>query len=309
MDLIAKEETSLANMLPEHVKPEHFMAAVRVAINKNPDLLVCEPQSLVNAALDCAHDGLIPDGRQAVIVKFFDRKSKKNLARHMPMVTGIISRAKDLGDVTAIKCHVVREKDEFVYELGDNEFIEHKPFIGIDRGDVIGAYVIFENNGKVIHREHMDRKQIDQIRAKSLAQNSLAWKEFYDEMARKTVIRRGSKYIPMSSALRQIIEREDKYIDLEAEPRELDENPLVDEPVKQIEEAEYEDVEDEEPPEEYLKLQADLNDSVTKPEVKAVMENHMENMGKLTDFWKAEARKMCKMHLEKATTEAPNDGD
>lgn len=199
--------------LPANVSPERFQAAFMTAAAGEPKIFQCSPQSIRTALLKCAADGLVPDGRQAALVPF-RVKDGPMICQYIPMVQGIISRARELGDIEGINAQPIYEKDHFIWHQGDDEKIDHTPAtLGKPRGEIIGAYAIFKVAGRIVHREVMDKDAIDKARAVSMAKNSPAWNNWYSEMARKTVIRRGAKYVPMSDKLRTLIERDDEFVD------------------------------------------------------------------------------------------------
>lgn len=218
--IMVEIETNIGSSFPV----ERFKAALVTAVAQNPDIFDCEPNSIRLALLKCAQDGLVPDNRLAALVPFKDNKRNLLLAQYIPMVQGIIQRARELGEVFSITANVVHENDDFVVDETDLESMQHiRPKLNTPRGQIIGAYVIFRHqNGRVIHREIMDREQIDKTRAVSRAKNSPAWNDWFSEMARKTVIRRGVKYVAMSTVLRQIVEREDEYTVLDGTARVVD---------------------------------------------------------------------------------------
>ncbi len=158
------------------------------------------------------------------------RRNNRVLAQWVPMIRGVLKRARELGDLTAINAYVVYKKDVFEIALGDDAKIIHKPSIDKDRGEIVAAYAIFKKGDEVIHREIMTREEIERTRSVSRAATGGAWKDWFAEMARKTVIRRGSKSVPMSQALSQIIQHEDRYVDftLRPEPEPVKVNPLDD---------------------------------------------------------------------------------
>lgn len=74
---------------------------------------------------------------------------------------------------------------------------------GQDPGPVIGAYmvaVLRDRAGAASIRqiEWMTYAQIEQVRKASRAGKSGPWVDHWDEMARKTVVRRGAKYLPLT---------------------------------------------------------------------------------------------------------------
>ncbi len=200
--------------LPPQIKVEKFVRVVQTAVASNPDLLGCDRKSLYAASMKCATDGLIPDGREAALVKF------GNEVVYMPMVGGILKKVRNSGDLQTIAAHVVYDNDQFDYVLGDDERIEHKPLLGGDRGKPKLTYAIAKTKDGGIYREIMTEAQIQSVREVSRAKNSGPWSgPFADEMRRKTVIRRLSKRLPMSTDVEDIIRRDDDLYDLNGQPQ------------------------------------------------------------------------------------------
>src|SRR3546814_8922350 len=56
--------------LPAHVSVEKFTRVAQTAIQNQPDLANVDRKSLFGAIVRLAQDGLLPDGREAAIVKF-----------------------------------------------------------------------------------------------------------------------------------------------------------------------------------------------------------------------------------------------
>lgn len=215
-------KADLPFVLPANVTPEHFKVVFTTAVMQNPDILKATPESLRRELLKCAQDGLLPDNRQATFVVYDGQ------VKYMPMVQGIISRARELGDLVSITAECVHERDEFFAERSDPRSTRHTtPPLDQDRGGIIGAYAIFRDKaGEVLHREILERKDLEKIRSKSRARKGAVWNEWEGEMSRKSSIRRGSKYVPMSPALRAIVNRDDELTNLTSLPRAVS-NPLL----------------------------------------------------------------------------------
>lgn len=213
--------------LPASLKPEKFEAAFIAAVISNSEILRCSEGSLRSALLKAAADGQLPDGRHAALVPNWNNKKKCLEATYVPMVKGIVNKAAEQGNVISITAEVVYAEDELVIDLADpSKTIHTFPGFGVNRGKCVGAYAIFRaKGGEVIHRELMDRADIDKARNASKMKAGTVWNNWFGEMVRKTVIRRGSKYVPMSSDLRQIIERDDEHVSFKEEKPD-DWNPL-----------------------------------------------------------------------------------
>lgn len=200
---LAKLRPEFANALPSHIAPEKFQRVVQTVVQQTPDLLAADRRSLFGACMKCAADGLVPDGREAALVLFSGK------VQYMPMVAGLLKRARNTGEIVSLSAHVVHERDEFTYELGDEERIVHKPRFGEDRGKMIAAYAIARLKDGGIVREVMAAADIEKVRNVSRAKNSGPWTQWTSEMWRKTVIRRISKYLPMDADAERALQRDD----------------------------------------------------------------------------------------------------
>lgn len=208
----------IAAALPGNVTPERFVRIAITAVQKTPELVTCERNSVFRALLSCAADGLLPDGRDAAITPFKDKKAGSKVAVYMPMIGGI-RKVAGYSDFT-ITADVVYDGDEFDYWLGENPGVTHKPpKLGTKRGDLIGAYAVATgpNGQKLI--EVMDRDEIEHVRSYSRTKDSGPWQNDYPEMCKKTVARRIYKKIPrkdLDEKARQLEQRIDVDVDLPA---------------------------------------------------------------------------------------------
>lgn len=209
---------------------DRLKSVFMIAVQQEPKILECTPESLRREISKCAHDGLVPDSKEAVLLPYWDNKDKVYIANYQPMVQGIIKRVKELGGVFQIVCNLVYEKDEFIVNEADPDSLVHKadPF-SKDRGEVVGGYAIFRDDQKrVMHLEKMSREDFEKVRQASKAPDSPAWKKWTNEMYRKAVLRRGSKYVPINNdKIRALLERQDDMFDFR-EPRTVERaNPFT----------------------------------------------------------------------------------
>ena len=225
-------EGQFLNALPRHMPVERFERVVLTAVQNNPDLMFkCSRQSLFNACMRAAQDGLLPDGREGAIVPFGP------VAQWLPMIFGLRKKARNSGEIIDWDVHLVHEKDEFDYALGDNAFIFHKPFFGVGgRGAVLGGYSIArlkiaDTNEVGISREVMTIDEIEGIRKQSSRAQSKdsPWNVpvYYPEMCRKTIARRHVKSLPMSSDLDDLIRRDDEVFALETAKTQAEQQGAV----------------------------------------------------------------------------------
>ena len=212
--MLADRQPEFEAALPPHIPVERFMRVVLTAIQNNPALAKVERRSLFLAAIKAAQDGLLPDGRESALVIYRD-KSRGEIAQYMPMIAGLRKKVRNSGEIATWDAQVVYERDAFEYELGDEPFIRHKPAMG-DRGSVIGAYSVAVLKSGEKSREVMSVSEIESVRKRSRASGNGPWVTDYAEMCRKTVARRHSKVLPMSTDLDDLIRRDDELYDLQS---------------------------------------------------------------------------------------------
>ena len=203
--------------LPSSVPVETFRNAAIVAVQENPDILNCSPASVFRGIRKLAAMGLIPDGREAAIVRF------KGEAQAMPMVWGLVKIARQSGRIETIRAEVVREGEKLVRsEVLGNEEWRHvrddgSPIDFMDReGEIRGVYAIATLKGGGVEVEPMSRQEIEKRRMASPQQRGSRtpagiWAGWYDEMAKKTVLRSLLKKLPMSAEDRARVEAEEPY--------------------------------------------------------------------------------------------------
>lgn len=198
-----------ARVMASDVDPDKFAAAVTTALAMNPEIVrKCSAESIKTACIKAAYDGLRPDGKEGALVAYGAE------AQWMPMVYGIRKKAKE-HDGIIIRARAVFEKDKFLWSLGDDEKIEHEPAPpAVDPGAVVASYAIFMKGDEILHREVMRLVDINKVRSASKAPNSPAWVKWFDEMARKAAVNRGSKSVPMSDAVLQVISRDNDHYEL-----------------------------------------------------------------------------------------------
>jgi recombination protein RecT len=120
----------------------------------------------------------------------------------MPMIAGVLKKIRQSGEVAKVSSQVVYENDHFVIKYGFDEDVEHiPPALDKPRGKPIGAYAtaVLKDGSQLL--EVMSLEQIEKVRNVSRAKGKGPWVDWWEEMARKTVMRRLSKRLPMSTDL------------------------------------------------------------------------------------------------------------
>ena len=179
------------------MEPKAFARVACNAVLATPSILDCEPKSLRYAVLLCAQRGLLPDGESASIVP---RKGKASLMVGYMGMCDLVRRAIP---GTSIRTVSVNDKDDFTYEEGLNLVLTHvrdEKTITVE-ANLRAAYVVVEFKEGTKEIEVMFKAEIDRIRKTYSAASSPAWAKEYAEQAKKTVLRRICKRLPIRSGL------------------------------------------------------------------------------------------------------------
>jgi recombination protein RecT len=199
-------------VLPTQQHVDRFIRVVMTAVQQNPKLISAERASFYAACMKSAQDGLMPDGKEAVLKIYSSRDGNAWIDKvgYEPMVEGLLKKLRLSGEVIgAPRVHVVRQGDDFDYQLGDDERIIHKPRIEAS-GEIVAAYSIVKLKSGDTSREVMSRAEIDGIMLRSKSKDKEGnligpWKTDFSEMCRKTVFKRHYKRLPRSSDLDNLI--------------------------------------------------------------------------------------------------------
>jgi recombination protein RecT len=203
---ILDQKQTIKDLLPPHITIDKFIRVIKTAVSQNMDLISADRTTLFQSCFKCAQDGLLPDGREASFVLFNSSKTVngnkiwvKNVS-YIPMLSGVLKLIRNSGELNSISTHVVYENDGFDYQLGDDEWIKHKPLLE-NRGKAICAYAIAKMKDGAIYRAIMSHSEIEQIRGgvkNSYVEYSI-WTKHWGEMAKKTVIHRLAKMMPKAT--------------------------------------------------------------------------------------------------------------
>lgn len=220
-------QPALAEVLPKHVTAERIVKVVLSATARNPKLLRCSQASIIRCVMQAGElgleiGGLLGDG---YLVPFYNKDTKQEEAQFIPGYRGLLRLARNSGVIQSISAHVVYDDDKFELDLAEESMKHHPNLKAGERrdGSIFCVYAVarFKDGGK--QTEFMTRPQVDAIRNRSKASNSGPWVTDYAEMARKTVVRRLCKYLPLSPELARALE-----IDAENEQDEAKDAVVVD---------------------------------------------------------------------------------
>lgn len=200
-NLIQTMQPQIANALPSVLTPERFTRMALSAISTNPALADCTPKSFLGAMMTAAQLGVEPNTAlgQAYLIPYRNHGILE--CQFQLGYKGLIDLAYRSGDVSIIQAQTVYENDVFEYELGLEPKLRHVPATK-NRGKAICYYGMFRTKDGGFGFEVMS---VEDIRAhaekysKAYSSNSSPWKSNFDEMAKKTVLKRVLKYAPLRS--------------------------------------------------------------------------------------------------------------
>lgn len=160
------------------------------------------PDSLQNAITNIAAIGisLNPAVKEAYLVP------RGNMVCLDISYIGLVKLATDTGAIEWVQAEIVKANDTFEYQgVGRAPLHKMNPFS--DRGETVGVYCVAKLSTGECLSTIMSKAECDSIRDKSSqAAQKGPWKDFYEEMLKKTVIKRASKLWPKSERVQQAVE-------------------------------------------------------------------------------------------------------
>lgn len=191
-NLLMSMKGEINNALPQYLPADKFVRTSLTAINSNPKLLQCSPQSLLAAVMNSAQLGLefnTPLG-EAYLIPY------GNQVQFQIGYMGLLKLAHNTGQFKRITAKEVHENDDFDIDYGTGE-IKHKPVIVGESGYAIGYYAVYETKDGGRDSFYMSKEDAEAYGRKfSKSFNSGPWKTNFDAMAKKSCIIQVLKYAP-----------------------------------------------------------------------------------------------------------------
>lgn len=200
----------IAAVLPKHITEERMVRAAITATMRTPLLAQCDQASFFNQMLLLSQFGLEPDGRRAHLIPFWNTKRKVYECQLILDYKGVVELILRTGAVSTIHADKVCENDEFVYNCGQVE--KHRVDFRHPRGPAYAYYCVITRKDGTRKCEVMSVDEVNQIRARSKSAESGPWVTDYDEMAKKTVFKRASKWVELSSEIRGILDADNDLV-------------------------------------------------------------------------------------------------
>lgn len=202
-DMIGAMKPEIEKALPKVITPERFTRMALSALNTTPKLQECSQMSFLCALMNAAQLGLEPNTPlgQAYLIPY--KNHGKLECQFQIGYKGLIDMVYRNDDIQTVQAQCVYENDVFEYELGLEPKLVHKPAIK-DRGELILVYALWKSKNGGYGFEVMSKEDIDNHArrfSQSFSSGFSPWKTNYEEMAKKTVIKKCLKYAPLKSDL------------------------------------------------------------------------------------------------------------
>jgi len=208
VEALNKALSGIGQVLPAHITKERMAKLAFGMMRTNAKLAQAarrNPASFVNAVMQASKIGLEP-GVDAHLVPYENKKQGTVEVQMIPDYRGLLKLARNSGEVSSVSVQIVYEHDAFDLSLGLDEKLVHKPRLDGPRGDPILVYGVARFKDGSHHVEWMSRADVEKIRdgssgyktAQRYNRADTPWIENWDEMWRKTLVRRIAKYLPRS---------------------------------------------------------------------------------------------------------------
>lgn len=203
------------------IDPDRFLRVVKNAVLRDEKIAEASKQSVFLECQKAISDGLVLDGREAALTRFKARKQINGKWEtvtevvYIPMVQGIIKRARNSGEILSWVAELVYEAEVkagmFKIKMAPVPEIYHDRMVYGDKGPIVGAYSAVRLRDGSVHYEWMDIDQLDAIKNRTKSKkiktvNNVEveeitgpWASDPGEMYRKTVMKRHAKKLPSSS--------------------------------------------------------------------------------------------------------------
>lgn len=183
---------SVASALPKDFNRERFVQNSLAVMNEHPELAKMNRAAVIQGLLKGAYLGLDYANKECYLIPY------GNAVQFQTDYKGECKFVKkySIRPIQDIYAKVVREGDSFEEKIVDGKpSIDFKP-IPFNDGEIVGAFavVLYADGG--LEYETMSVKEIQNVRTSySKASNSKAWKNSFDRMCCKTVLRRLTKMV------------------------------------------------------------------------------------------------------------------
>jgi len=221
-DMIVSYKDLIISALPQNVEYERLERLTVAALRKNPELLTCTKESLIGALIECAAWGLQPFGGLVYLVP---RRNKGiNEVSFQLGYRGIVELIMRSGKVAYVNAHCFYENEKFNVSYGTSPGIDHIPLDTSKRGEIAGAYAVFKLLSGDVQFNVMWKEEIEKRRR--VAKTDLFWKQWTEEMYKKTAVHNGAKFLQLSPEIHDTLQKDATVISINPEKEKMKTNVI-----------------------------------------------------------------------------------
>lgn len=212
--LIAKLKPQMAVALPSTMNPERVARVALTELRTNPKLAEAaqsNPASFMGSMLKASALGMeVGNGLGHAYLIPFDKRAKQNgqwvtVSTEIQLIIGyrgMIELARRSGQIETLYAVEVYEGESFQVTMGlSQDIVHHRDFSGtisMTPENVIAVYAVAKLKGGMVQFDVMTTAQVEAIRSRSKSKDNGPWVTDWIEMAKKTVLRRLFKMLPVS---------------------------------------------------------------------------------------------------------------
>jgi recombination protein RecT len=204
LDVFRTHRKAIEDALPKHVSTDRMMRVALTELRNTPKLMQCDAMSFFGSVVKASQLGLEPGGALGHCYLIpYGREVQLQLGYR-----GMVDLARRSGNIVSIEARCVYDGDVFEIELGTESKIVHHPKFKSQELAFVYAVAKLKDGG--IQFDVMSKGDVEHIRDtySSGFKNSprtSPWTTAFDEMAKKTIVRRLFKMLPTSIEIRDAI--------------------------------------------------------------------------------------------------------
>lgn len=208
---LEKGKALIAQVAPKHLTADRMVRLAMLAVSKQPKLAECSGMSILKSMMVASELGLEPGGAlgHGYLVPYRVNQAKRNETprwvnecQFIAGYRGLAKLARNSGEIEIVEAHPVYQGDKFTVRRGSVTELVHEPdYMTREHSDkALCYYALARYKSGSVQFEVMTRAQIEGIMRSTQSKGEYGpWLDNFDEMARKTCIRRLAKSLPLDS--------------------------------------------------------------------------------------------------------------
>lgn len=186
---------SIEDSLPKTFNRERFVQNTIAVLNDKPELQKVNKGQLLQGLIKGAMLNLDYSNREFYLIPYssnvnfqFDYRGLQKIAKQY-----------SIRPIKEIRSEIVREGDKFQVSIVDNQQIINFEPVPFSDKEIVGVFAYVEYEDGAVVCERMSVKEVNDVRNNYSKQaNGNTWKKSWDQMARKSCIRRLLKTVDIS---------------------------------------------------------------------------------------------------------------